>query len=98
LLAPILFVYECAQLAIAIKKGWIREWARAAGWIVRQFPTVLARRRIVQKTRRLPDRAFLSNGPIPFRAELASGRLELAGRRGLDFITACYWQGIRRFL
>jgi GT2 family glycosyltransferase len=98
LLAPILLVYECAQLAIAIKKGWIREWARAAGWIVRRFPTVLARRRIVQRTRRLPDREFLSNGPIPFRAELASGRLELAGRRGLDFITACYWQGVRRFL
>ena len=74
------------------------KWARAAGWIVRQFPTVLARRRVVQSTRKLPDRDFLSNGPIPFRAELASGRVELAGRRALDFITARYWLGVRRFL
>ena len=98
LLSPILVVYECAQLVIVIKKGWLREWARAVGWIVRQFPTVLARRRVVQSTRKLPDRDFLSNGPIPFRAELASGRVELAGRRALDFVTACYWQGVRRFL
>jgi GT2 family glycosyltransferase len=98
LLSPILLVYECAQLAVVIKKGWIREWARAAGWIVRQFPTVLAKRRVVQSTRKLPDRDFLSDGPIPFRAELASGRVELAGLRALDFVTACYWQGVRRFL
>ena len=98
LLSPILLVYECAQLVIVIKKGWIREWARAATWIVRQFPTVLARRRIIQRTRKLPDRAFLSDGPIPFRAELASGRIELAGRRALDLVTARYWQGVRRLL
>jgi GT2 family glycosyltransferase len=97
-LSPILLLYECAQLVIVIKKGWIREWVRAVGWIVRQFPTVLARRRVVQNTRKLPDRDFLSDGPIPFRAELASGRVELAGRRALDFITARYWQGVRRFL
>jgi GT2 family glycosyltransferase len=98
LLSPILLVYECAQLVVVIKKGWIREWARAAGWVVRQLPTVLARRRVVQSTRKLPDRAFLSDGPIPFRAELASGRIELAGRRALDFISSRYWQGVRRLL
>ena len=98
LLLPIFFVYECAQLVIVIKKGWIREWARAVGWIVRQFPTLLAKRRVVQSTRKLPDRELFSNGPIPFRAELASGRLELAGRRALDFISSRYFGIIRRFL
>jgi GT2 family glycosyltransferase len=98
LLSPILLVYECAQLLIVIKKGWIFEWARALGWIVRQFPTVLAKRRVVQKTRKVPDREFFSNGPIPFRAELASGRVELAARRALDFITTSYWQGVRWLL
>jgi GT2 family glycosyltransferase len=98
LLSPVLLAYECAQLVIVVKKGWIREWARAVGWIVRQFPTVLAKRRIVQSTRKLPDREWFSDGPIPFRAELASGRLELAGRRALDLISGCYWQGIKRWL
>ena len=98
LLAPILLLYECAQLVIVTRKGWIREWARAVGWIVRQFPTLLAKRRVVQATRKLPDRALFSGGPIPFRAELASGRLELAARRVLDFISCRYWQGVRRLL
>jgi hypothetical protein len=65
---------------------------------VRQFPTLLAKRRVVQATRKLPDRALFSGGPIPFRAELASGRLELAARRVLDFISSRYWQGVRRLL
>jgi GT2 family glycosyltransferase len=98
LLSPILLVYECAQLVIVTRKGWIREWARAVGWMVRHFPAVLAKRRTVQKTRKLPDREFLSNGPIPFRAELASGRLELAGRRALDYISSRYFESVRRFL
>lgn len=98
LLCPILLLYECAQLVVVIKKGWAREWARAARWIIREFPTLLALRRSVQKTRKVPDRELLSNGPIPFRTELTSGRLEAAGRRALDFVSMRYFQGVRRFL
>jgi GT2 family glycosyltransferase len=98
LLSPILLFYECAQLAVVIKKGWMREWARAAGWIVSEFPAVLDRRRSVQSTRKVPDRELFSDGPIPLRGELASGRLELAARRALDFVSARYWQGVRRLL
>jgi GT2 family glycosyltransferase len=98
LLSPILLVYECAQLVIVIKKGWIREWARAVGFMVREFPTVLAKRRVVQSTRKLPDREFCSNGPIPFRAELATGRIERTGRRALDFISSRYFEGVRQLL
>ncbi len=98
LLSPIFLVYECAQLVIMVKKGWLREWMRAVGWIIRQLPTVLARRRIVQATRKLPDREVFSDGPIPFRKELASGRLELAAKRGLDAISLRYWQAVSRIL
>jgi GT2 family glycosyltransferase len=92
LLSPILIVYECAQLVIVIKKGWIREWARALGWIVRQFPTVLAKRRVVQSTRKLPDRSFLTAGPVPFRPELTTGSLERIGKSALDAIVIGYWK------
>jgi GT2 family glycosyltransferase len=98
LLSPMLFLYECVQLAVIIKKGWAREWARAAGWIISEFPTLLELRRSVQTTRKVPDRELFSDGPIPFRTELASGRFELAGRRALDFISARYWKGVRRLL
>ena len=98
LLFPILLFYEGAQLAVVIKKGWMREWARAAGWMIREFPTLMARRRSVQTTRKVPDRELFSDGPIPLRGELAKGRLELAARRALNFLSVYYWQGVRRLL
>jgi GT2 family glycosyltransferase len=94
LLSPILFVYECAQLVIVIKKGWLREWARALGWIVRQFPTVLAKRRIVQSTRRLPDRSFITGGPVPFRPELTTGSIERTAKSALDAVVIGYWTAV----
>jgi GT2 family glycosyltransferase len=98
LLAPILFLYECVQLTMVLRKGWIREWVRAAGWMISEFPTVLDRRRSVQTARKVPDRELFSDGPIPLRGELAKGRFELAGRRVLDFISARYWQAVRPLL
>jgi hypothetical protein len=98
LLCPILLFYECAQLVVAVRKGWAREWTRAAAWIISEFPTLLALRRSVQATRKVSDRELFSNGPIPFRTELTRGRVELAGRRVLDFISSRYFEGVRRLL
>ena len=97
-LLPMLLLYEGAQLIMVVKKGWTREWVRAAGWIVSEGRSLLASRRTVQATRQVPDREFLSDGPIPFRSELASGRLERAGRRALDAISTCYFKGVRPLL
>jgi GT2 family glycosyltransferase len=98
LLCPILLFYECAQLVVVVRKGWAREWTRAAAWIISEFPTLLALRRSVQATRKVSDRELFSNGPIPFRTELTRGRVELAGRRVLDFISSRYFEGVRRLL
>ena len=97
-LLPILLLYELAQLTVVLKKGWTREWARAVGWMVRKAPTVIALRRAVQATRKVPDREFLSDGPIPFRAELASGRIEVAARRALDAVASWYFKVVRPLL
>ena len=98
LLSPIFLVYECAQFVIVIKKGWLREWLRAVGWIVRRLPMVLANRRIVQATRKLSDLELFSDGPIPLRSELTSGRLASTAKRALDAVSLCYWQGVRQSL
>ena len=66
--------------------------------MIREFPTVWSLRRSVQQNRKVPDSAFLSNGPIPFRTELTSGPLEVAGQRALDYISSRYFEGVRRFL
>jgi hypothetical protein len=83
---------------MVVRKGWAREWVRAAGWMVSEGGSLLAARRMVQASRTVPDREFLSDGPIPFRRELASGRLEVAGRRALDAISGWYFKGVRPLL
>jgi GT2 family glycosyltransferase len=94
LLSPVLLLYECAQLVIVIKKGWIREWARAIGWLVTSLPTILAKRRIVQGTRRVPDRSFITGGPVPFRPELIATSLERVAKGALDAVVGAYWKRV----
>lgn len=98
LLAPMLAVYEAAQLAAVIAKGWLPEWFRAVVWTVRHFPAILARRRVVQRERSVPDRELLNGGPLPFREELTPDPLQRAARAALDRLAVAYWQVVLRFV
>jgi hypothetical protein len=98
LFAPCLMVYECFQLLGVVKKGWLGIWLRAAGRMLVNVATVVRRRREVQRTRRSPDRTFLSGGPLPFAPELAGGRLERLARSWLDRFVAGYWRLVRPLL
>jgi GT2 family glycosyltransferase len=91
-LAPLLIFYDAAQFLVAVKKGWVREWLRSAGWVLRNFPQVLRERRRIQRGRRVPDREILVGGPIPFRSELTTSGIERAARRCLDAIASSYWK------
>jgi hypothetical protein len=97
-LAPFFLLYELAQLAIIIKKGWWREWARAVRWIVQHRREIMVKRRHVQKNRRRSDRELLTGGAIPFRSDLATGTIERALRRALDTLASLYWKGAVRLL
>lgn len=94
LLAPMLLVYEAAQLAVALRKGWGGVWLEAAGWTLRRLPAILARRRLVQKQRRLSDREILKGGALPLRPELAASPGEILARRFLDRLVIGYWRMI----
>jgi GT2 family glycosyltransferase len=98
LLAPMLFVYEIAQLAGVIRKGWFREWRAAAAWMIRHWPETLDKRRRIQKQRRLPDRAILQGGPLPLRPELVGSPGEELARRLLDRMAAGYWRLVERVI
>jgi GT2 family glycosyltransferase len=98
LLAPLMLVYELAQLVVVLKKGWAREWYHALRWVVRHWPDIREKRRRVQYTRKTPDRALLSNGPIPFRDELTAGRMERVGRQMLDVAASWYWKCVAQFI
>ncbi len=98
LLAPLLLVYEFAQLAVAAAKGWLGEWARAAWWVLCHLPDVLERRRAIQATRRIPDRRLLADGPLPFRPELTPRGPERIAKRVLDRVSGAYWRLARPFV
>jgi len=97
-LAPFFLLYELAQLAIVVKKGWWREWGRAAAWIVSNRRGIMARRREVQRRRQRGDRALLKGGAIPFRVELSTGSVERFMRRALDSMASLYWRGAERLI
>jgi GT2 family glycosyltransferase len=98
LLAPMLAVYEVAQLGVVIGKGWLREWCTAAGWIVGNLPAILERRRAVQRGRRIPDRRLLASGPLPFRDELTTTPLQRGAKRMLDRLAGAYWRLVQPFV
>jgi GT2 family glycosyltransferase len=97
-LTPMLMVYELAQFVVVVKKGWITEWFRASWWIVRHSPSIFEKRRRVQLGRKTLDRDLLADGPIPFRDELTTGRLERVGRQMLNAAASWYWKRVAHFI
>jgi GT2 family glycosyltransferase len=97
-LAPMLLAYEIAQCLVVLKKGWLREWLRAVGWILRNFPKILDKRRAIQRARKVPESSLLNGGRIPFRGELATSRLERLARNLLDTIAIRYWKSVEDFI
>ena len=91
LLLPMLAIYEMFQFSGALKKGWIREWSKAAFWIFSHPVAILRTRRVIQKTRTTPDRQILTGGPVPFTNRLATNSLERVAKMALDRITTAYW-------
>jgi len=98
LLAPVLAFYETFQLAGAVRKGWLRPWLRAVGWIARHRRELAASRREVQRTRRVPDRDLLGGGALPFAPQLTTGAIDRLALRLLDAVCLGYWRIIRRVL
>ena len=95
LLLPMLLVYETFQLVGVVRKGWIGPWVRAVTWMATHVPAVLANRRAVQASRRLPDREILAGGALPFTGDLARTGFDRAGRELLDALSEGYWRLVR---
>jgi GT2 family glycosyltransferase len=91
LLSPALMLFELFQLLGAIRKGWVRIWLRALGWVLTHGRHTVARRREVQRARRTGDRAILRDGNIPFTPDLARGPVERAAYHILNRLTRGYW-------
>jgi GT2 family glycosyltransferase len=94
LLLPALLLYEIAQMAAALRKGWFGIWIRSVSWLIARSGTIARERRRIQSTRRVRDRAILTGGPLPLRSEVVEGRTERAARRVLDACFAAYYRAV----
>ena len=52
----------------------------------------------MQRSRRMPDRALLVGGALPFTPGLAPGGIEALVRKWLDRFVAGYWRLVRDLL
>ncbi len=94
-LSPILFAFECFQLAGAIKKGWVGQWLVAIRSILQDWKSIRVERSAVQAARRSRDRQVLTGGPIPFSGVLFQGGLETMAGHILDGAARAYWRFAR---
>ena len=95
-LLPALAVCELALLALAARRGWVRDWARAWSWQFRQGRALWSKRRRMQRARRRNDRDLLRGGKLPLAPGFIASPLLRQGvaflSRGLD----AYWRLVRR--
>lgn len=96
LLSPALLGLELGMVALAVKEGWLRHKVRGWAWLWRNRRTVLARRRLVQAEKTVPDRVWMRrltdqlDTPLVSLPRLVRGPLNLAMR--------LYWRGVRRLV
>lgn len=98
LLSPALLLYEIAQIAIALRMGWIGLYLGSVGWLLGRSGALCRERRRIQEGRKTPDREILSGGPLPLREEMTEGAAERAGRRMLEGALDFYWRWVVRVL
>ena len=91
LLLPIFLVYEVAQFAVVVKKGWLREWWRSVTWVAGNLGAILRERRRFQDLRKRFDGDLVTGGRLPFRPELTPGQVERGALRALGGLFSGYW-------
>jgi GT2 family glycosyltransferase len=91
LLAPALLAAELGLLAVAGRQGWLGAKLRAQAAAIRGLPNTLARRRTVQRGRRIGAREFAAH----LTASLDSPYLAAARSPWLSLPQALYWRLVR---
>jgi GT2 family glycosyltransferase len=94
LLMPALVAAELGLLAIAAREGWLREKLRAQAAGVGALPRTLARRRVLQRSRRIDACGLAAH----LTSSLDSPYLAGAQRPWLNAPQALYWRLVRRAL
>jgi GT2 family glycosyltransferase len=93
-LAPALLAAELGLLVVAARQGWLAPKLRAQAATIADLPRTLARRREVQRSRRIGAAQFAAH----LTASLDSPYLTAAQHPLLRVPQACYWMLVSRAL
>lgn len=94
LIAPALLAAELGLLAVAARQGWLKPKLRAQAASIADLPRTMARRREVQRTRRISAAEFATH----LTSSLDSPYLLAARSPWLRVPQALYWSLVRRVL
>jgi len=94
-LSPVLMLFEIFQFGGMMAKGWLAQWLKSAWWIVTHLPSILQKRKEVQRTRRQMDMELFDIVPLPLTDEMAGGRWMRHAISFLDSAILGYWRLIR---
>lgn len=95
-LLPVLAICELGVLALALRRGWMRDWARAWAWQFAQGRLLRSKRRRIQKARCRNDRDLLSGGGLPLASGLIDSPVLRSGVALLSSGVDAYWRVVRR--
>jgi hypothetical protein len=98
LLLPALFLFELAQLGFLSHAGLRRTWWAALRSLREEWPTLLEKRRQIQATRQVGDRAIFRGGPLPLTGWVRLGRRKKAAVWLLEGAVNGHFRCVRRFL
>jgi len=96
LLAPPLIALELAMVALAAKQGWLRHKVRGWVWLVRNRRRVMARRRLVQREKRVRDLEWMRL--LTDRLDTPLVPLPGTVRGVLNAVMRAYWRLVSRLV
>ncbi|WP_027136121.1 glycosyltransferase family 2 protein [Geminicoccus roseus] len=98
LLLPALCLYELAQLGFLSASGMRPAWWAALRSLRSAWPALREKRRLVQSTRKVADRAIFRHGPLPLTGWVRLGRRKKAAVWLLEGALNGHFLCVRRFL
>jgi GT2 family glycosyltransferase len=98
LISPALLLYELSLLVFCLFKGKSAEYFRANMAVVKEFKTLMRKRRQFQKLRKVSDGDVLRTGRIMLKENIIEKRFLRTVFHFLDLFFDGYWKAIKGFL
>jgi GT2 family glycosyltransferase len=89
---PALAVHEPLQLVVLHLQGHGRVYWKSVGGLLALLPSLSRDRALMNRIRKVPDRALLRSDPLVIRGDLSRNPLVRLGKRSYEGFLRGYWQ------